>query len=237
MAERRPVRAIVLDFNGTLAQDDHIVAPLYVDTFASVGVSLTVEEYHRELSALPDREVFELALLRAGLPADEGRRDALVRTRVEGYLRAVASAQPIDASAVAFVRAASERVALAITSGAFRKEIEYVLDAAGLAEHFPVVVSIEDVTSGKPDPEGFLHAIARLNEALTPEPPLEPYDVVAIEDATGGAHAARAAGMRVAAIRGLGYDPASGYADLIVDRLDPPALEAILSIEDARERG
>ena len=33
---------IVLDFNGTLAQDDHVMAPLIVDTFASVGVPLTL---------------------------------------------------------------------------------------------------------------------------------------------------------------------------------------------------
>jgi beta-phosphoglucomutase len=234
-AASRPVRAIVLDFNGTLAQDDHVVAPLYVETFASVGVPLTVEEYHRDLSALPDREVFELALARAGLPADEAHRDALVRTRVQGYLNAVASAQPIDAAAIAFVRAASERVALAIVSGAFRREIEYVLNAAGLDEYFPVVVSIEDVANGKPDPEGFTRALAQLSEAIRPEPPLEPADAVAIEDATGGARAARVAGMRVAAIRGLGYDAASRYADVIIDRLEPAALEGILSVD--RRRG
>jgi beta-phosphoglucomutase len=231
----RPIRAIVLDFNGTLAQDDHVVAPLYVAAFASVGVSLTVEDYHRHLSALPDREVFELALARAGLPADEERRDALVRARVDGYLAAVARAQPIDAAAIAFVQAAAERVALAIASGAFRREIEYVLGAAGLTEHFPAIISIDDVTNGKPDPEGFIRAIAELNRTLRPEPPLEPLDAVAIEDATGGASAARAAGMRVAAIRGLGYDASSGYADVIIDRLEPAALDAVLGV-GAEER-
>jgi hypothetical protein len=33
----RPVRAIVLDFNGTLAPDDQVVAPRYVETIASVA--------------------------------------------------------------------------------------------------------------------------------------------------------------------------------------------------------
>src|ERR1700726_4790150 len=84
------IRAIVLDFNGTLAQDDHLVAPLYVDMFASVGVPLTVEHYHRELAAMPDREVSELAIRRAGLAFGEARRDALVSARLEGYLAAVA---------------------------------------------------------------------------------------------------------------------------------------------------
>jgi hypothetical protein len=39
--------------------------------------------------------------------------------------------------------------------------------------------------------------------------------------------------MRVAAIRGLGYDPASGYADVVVDGLDRTALELMLGIEGA----
>ena len=38
-------RAIVLDFNGTLAQDDHLVAPLYVRGFAAAGAELSVEQY------------------------------------------------------------------------------------------------------------------------------------------------------------------------------------------------
>jgi beta-phosphoglucomutase len=226
----RPVRAIVLDFNGTLAQDHHVMPALYVEAFASLGVSLTVEDYHRELAALPDRVVFGLALARAGLPADPAHLDALVRARIDGYLAAVTSGQPIDADAIAFVEAAAARVPLAIASGAFRREIDHVLSAAGLAEHFPVVVSIDDVTHGKPDPEGFTRAIDELNRVLRPEPPLAASDAVAIEDATDGVKAARAAGMRVAAIRGLGYDAASGYADAIIDGLEPRALEAILTI-------
>jgi hypothetical protein len=57
-----------------------------------------------------------------------------------------------------------------------------------------------------------------------------PEQTVAVEDATAGAQAARVAGMRVAAIRGLGYDPSSGYADVIIDRLAPEALEPILAV-------
>jgi HAD superfamily hydrolase (TIGR01509 family) len=223
------IRAIVLDFNGTLAQDDDILAPLYVEAFASLGLPLTIEEYHRDLSALPDRVVFELALRRAGLPVDERHLEALVLDRIERYLAAVSRAQPIDAGATEFVKAASERVMLAIASGAFRREIDHVLIAAGLTEHFPVVVAIDDVTNGKPHPEGFTRAIDELNRVLRPDPPLTPIETVAIEDATDGMRAARAAGMHVAAIRGLGYDPASGYADVIIDRLAPASLPDILN--------
>lgn len=230
------IRAIVLDFNGTLAQDDHLVAPLYVEMFASLGLPLTVEEYHRELAAIPDRDVAELALRRAGLPVDETRREALVTARLEGYLAAVADEPPIAEHALDFVRAAAARVELAITSGAFRREIEHVLSAAGIRDYFTAVVSIDDVANGKPDPEGFSRAVAEVNALTGVEPPIEPGQTVAVEDATEGAHAARAAGMRVAAIRGLGYDPASGYANVVVERLDGAALAQILALGSTKER-
>lgn len=230
------IRAIVLDFNGTLAQDDHLVAPLYVEMFASLGLPLTVEEYHRELAAIPDRDVAELALRRAWLPVDETRREALVTARLEGYLAAVADEPPIAEHALDFVRAAAARVELAITSGAFRREIEHVLSAAGIRDYFTAVVSIDDVANGKPDPEGFSRAVAEVNALTGVEPPIEPGQTVAVEDATEGAHAARAAGMRVAAIRGLGYDPASGYANVVVERLDGAALAQILALGSTKER-
>ena len=183
------IRAIVLDFNGTLAQDDHLVAPLYVEMFASLGLPLTVEEYHREFAAIPDRDVAELALRRAGMPVDETRREALVTARLEGYLAAVADEPPIAEHALDFVRAAAARVELAITSGAFRREIEHVVSAAGIRDCFTAVVSIDDVAKGKPDPEGFSRALAEVNALTGVEPPIEPGQTVAVEDATEGAHA------------------------------------------------
>jgi beta-phosphoglucomutase len=227
------IRAIVLDFNGTLAQDDAVMAPLFVAGFASLGIPLTIEEYHRDFGAMPDRDVFAVAMHRAGLPFDAARRDALVKARHDGYMAAVAHRPPIDDHALAFVRAASKRVELAVASGAFRREIEHVLRSAGVSDHFKVVVSIDDVQRGKPDPEGFRYALAQLNSLTAADPPIAPEETVAVEDATDGARAARAAGMRVAAIRGVGYDEDSGCADVIVERLDVQALEQMLALPGA----
>jgi beta-phosphoglucomutase len=224
------IRAIVLDFNGTLAQDEHLMPPLFIEVFASIGARLTLEEYHRVFAATPDREMFAIALERAGLPPDEARRDELVRVRRERYLAAALRDPPISAPALAFVHAAAGRVELAIASGASREEIEQVLESVGIRDRFPVVVSIDDVSRGKPDPEGFRRALAQLNAVTSADPPIAPSQAVAVEDATAGARAALAAGMRVAAIRGPGYDPESGVAALIVDRLDPGALEQMLAL-------
>ena len=225
------IRAIVLDFNGTLAQDDHLVAPLYVRGFAAAGAELTVEQYHREFAAMPDHLAFTEAIRRAGRPFDPAERDALVTARREGYLSAVAQDPPIAGHARAFVQTAAARgMRLAITSGAFREEIEHVLVAAGLHTHFDAVVSIDDVRHGKPHPEGFMRALEQINARGPLDTPIAAHEVVAVEDATEGAEAARSAGMHVAAIRGLGYDPHSQFADIIIERLDVAALEQMLAL-------
>ena len=225
------IRAIVLDFNGTLAQDDHVVAPLYVRGFAAAGAELTVEQYHREFAATPDHLAFSEAIRRAGRPVDAAERDALVAARRQGYLDAVAEDPPVAEHARAFVRAAAARgIRLGVTSGAFREEIEHVLRAAGIDAHFDTVVAIDDVRHGKPHPEGFTRALEQINARGARATPIAPEEGVAVEDATEGAEAARAAGMLVAAIRGLGYDPKSQLAAIIIERLDVAALEQMLAL-------
>ena len=74
-----------------------------------------------------------------------------------------------------------------------------------------VMICADEIARGKPDPEGYLVAAARLGEA--------PADCIVIEDAPSGIAAARAAGMRVIAIAST-YPPERLLgADAVVERL------------------
>ncbi|RJK94952.1 HAD family hydrolase [Vallicoccus soli] len=88
----------------------------------------------------------------------------------------------------------------------------------------PLLVTVEDVERGKPDPEGFLLAARRLGVA--------PGRCLVVEDSAPGLAAGRAAGMRVAALKGLAGDvPRPGaslrdlgeLADLLAAPLGEPA--------------
>lgn len=85
------------------------------------------------------------------------------------------------------------------------------LEAAGLP-HPEVMVTFDDVTRGKPDPEPFALAAERLG--------LDPRRCVAFEDAPAGIAAARAAGCAVVAITGTHDAEELADADVVVDRLD-----------------
>jgi HAD superfamily hydrolase (TIGR01509 family) len=70
---------------------------------------------------------------------------------------------------------------LAVCSGALREEIELMLEAAALRDCFSVIVAAEDVTVGKPDPQGYLLTAKLLNEKTKRN--AKPADFLIVEDA------------------------------------------------------
>jgi beta-phosphoglucomutase len=76
----------------------------------------------------------------------------------------------------------------AVASSAPRKNIEVVLEVLGMAAFFDALVSAEDVTAGKPDPQVFQKGAERLGMPAS--------RCIVVEDAVPGVEAARRAGMR-----------------------------------------
>lgn len=83
-------------------------------------------------------------------------------------------------------------IVCAVGSSADMRNIRFVFEKCGLASYFQAVVSSEQVTRCKPDPEIYLKAA----EALR----LRPEECVVFEDARAGIEAGRRAGMKVVAL-------------------------------------
>lgn len=80
----------------------------------------------------------------------------------------------------------SQGVKMAVASSSHRGPIQRNLERSGIRPYFDVVVTGEDVSRGKPDPEPFLAAAAGLG--------LDPSDCYVFEDSFNGVRAGRAAG-------------------------------------------
>ena len=91
-------------------------------------------------------------------------------------------------------------VPLAVASGALRQEIDTILATAGLLNQFQAIVSAEDVNQGKPEPEVFLKALAKLNASADNGSTINPAECVVIEDSKEGIKGARRAGMKCLAV-------------------------------------
>ncbi|WP_112237212.1 HAD-IA family hydrolase [Kribbella monticola] len=184
------VRAVLFDMDGTLVTSDAAVERAWT-TWA--------REYGVDASAV-------LAIAH-GSPADSTVARMLPALDETARLRAANRQLQLqyddlsDVSAApgaARVLATIKRLGLpwAVVTSADRQLAKARLGAAGIDA--PVLVTFEDITNGKPDPEGYLRAAEVLE---TP-----PSSCLVVEDAEVGLQAGRAAGAMTAALKGLSGD-------------------------------
>ena len=205
------IRAVVFDLDGTLVDTEAQWAqarealtlraggrwhPGAHETMMGMNSTEWTRYMHEELAVrMRPPEILEAII-------DE--MDALFRSELPllpGALQAVDTAATVGPLAVA----SSSPAAL----------IELILELAGVRDRFAAVLSSEEVARGKPSPDVFLEASARLGVA--------PHATAAVEDSEAGIEAALAAGMRVVAVPSPHFPPddaALDRADAVLDTIE-----------------
>lgn len=107
----------------------------------------------------------------------------------------------------------------AIGSSTHRLNIETGLKSIGLKDRFQAIITAEDVSHGKPDPEVFVKAAGRLS--------LPPERCVVFEDALVGIEAAHRGGMKVVAVATTNSIDLLKGADVAVHQLDELSVERL----------
>ena len=214
-------RSIIFDFNGTLSNDEPILVVLFRELFLEfLDWPLSDHEYFHELAGRSDREIIETAVA-ARDPGNGELVETMLRERRLRYMDLVERRSPIEDDTVDLVdKLIGAKVPVAIVTGAQRIDVEFVLRHRGLSEVFPVIVAEEDVTRGKPDPEGFLLGAALLG--------VDPSGTLVFEDSLFGVRGARAAGMRSVGVVGTSTaEELASEADAVVDALGPWLFESL----------
>jgi HAD superfamily hydrolase (TIGR01509 family) len=194
------IRAVIFDFNGVLVDDEPIHLDLFREVLGQEGVVITEADYHGRYLGLDDRGCFEASLADAGHAPSRGLVDALIARKAKRYLEVAAQGLRFFPGAAECLAALAGRWPLAIYSGALRPEIELALDLLGRRGEVPVIVSAEDTTRCKPDPQGYTLALAGLCAWGGPLADLSAGDCLVVEDSLAGVEAAKAAGMRAVGV-------------------------------------
>ena len=120
-----------------------------------------------------------------------------------------------------FVRGLWRNYPLAVCSGAVREEIEAMLEGVSLRDCFGTIVAAEDVTKGKPDPDGYLLTARLVSERMKLKEALKPGDCLIVEDAPAVIRSVKSEGFPTLAVA-TSYAPSSlGDADWVCESLRP----------------
>lgn len=177
-----PHAAYLFDLDGTIADSMPLHYGTWVQAVSEHGGTFPEATFF-ELSGVPLHRTVELLNERFGSAMDP---DTVVQRKEALYFAVLDQLKPME-SVVAVIEANAGKVPYAIVSGSPRASIARTLGTLGLTHYFPVIVGAEDYTRGKPDPEPFLTAAARLG--------VDPKRCLVFEDADAGIAAAKAAGM------------------------------------------
>lgn len=113
---------------------------------------------------------------------------------------------------------------IALASSGTEQYIKLVLNKFKINDCFSAIVSGDDVTKGKPDPEPYLVACKKLE--------LDPENCLVLEDATNGIESAKTAGCKcIAIINPYTLPQDHSQADLILNSLNNLSLEMINSLK------
>ena len=191
------IKAILMDFNGVVIDDEPLQMKAYQEILAEDGVALTDEDYYSSLG-MDDRTFVEAAFQRAGKETSPERIKEVIRAKSKKWAKMVEDKLPLFDGIENFVKKMSHDFSLGLVSMANRDDIEHVLERARLEPFFDIIVSAEDVSACKPDPECYRTGF-RLIDALRAgggHLPITHEECLVIEDSPPGIAAAKAADLR-----------------------------------------
>jgi beta-phosphoglucomutase len=219
------LEAIVFDFDGVIVDTE----PLHYRSFQIVldPLDITLDhDCYRELAlGRSDRAGLEAVCERY----QKGFTDKLLTHLLE---QKAATMQQLAAlgvtpcpGAVDLVRTAADSLPLGLCTGALQRDVDAILPAippGNLKDFFQAIVTADDVTHSKPDPECYSLTVQRLHAAA--------HCCLAIEDTPSGIRAARSAGLFTVAVARTCPSSELQEADHVVPSLEEATLEGLQAL-------
>ena len=212
--------AVLWDLDGTLLDSEEYHWLSWRQTMASLGHPITRDQFLATFGLRND-EILP-RWLGAAATREEIDRVSLEKESLYRKLLRAGGVAPLPGAAEWVRRLHTEAWPQAIASSAPRANVDVVLEVLGMGSFFQAVVSAEDVTRGKPDPQVFLTAAARLKA--------DPRACIVVEDSPAGIEAARRAGMHSIGVSRNGRLAAADLTVMSLNQLPEDAFTTLIRL-------
>lgn len=189
------ISCVLFDLDGVLvdATDWHYDA--LNRALGLFGFDITRYEHLSGYNGLPTRKKLQMLTVEKGLPA---ALHAMLSRLKQVYTRdeILTKCRPVFEKEYMLSRLRKEGYRLAVCSNSIRESLQLMVHQSGLEEYFEFLVSNEDVSHSKPDPEIYNLAMSRLG--------VSPSETLVVEDSPHGLEAARRSGAQICQVSGFG---------------------------------
>lgn len=180
-------KAVLFDFDGVVVDSMHQHYQAWSKTFAEHNIRFSKHEFF-QLEGQGAHTIAAILGERYGLNKDAAIN--LVTQKVKFYYQDV-SIKFYDHIFELLSLLKEQNIPMCVVTGGYRKRVEEVVNMH-FKDTFKHIISIDDVTHGKPHPEPFLKGAAKLG--------FSGEECIVVENAPLGIQAAKAAGCTVLAV-------------------------------------
>lgn len=181
-------RALIFDLDGTLSNS----LPVHVATWNKIGELYGFKFDPQILFELTGRPTIEFARRLVEQYELDVTPEELVRIKQQSFWDSSNLLKPVE-EIISIVKEYHKKLPMSVGTGASRRSTEVQLKALDIKQYFDIIVSAEDVTNHKPEPDTFLECARLMNT--------EPRFCQVFEDGDLGIAAAGKAGMIVTDVR------------------------------------
>ena len=215
-----PIRAVAFDLDGLMFDTEALFFRVASEMLHERGKQFT----HEIMAAMIGRQaVVAYPAMKAMADLPESPEDLLAEVKERFFALMDSAVHPTPGLFSLLSQLEARGIPRAVCTSSRRAYAERLLNNHGLSSHFAFTLCAEDVTRSKPDPEIYLTAASRFGIA--------PSEMMVLEDSPAGLTAARDSGAFAVGVPHE-HSPSENLpmADLIVMRLDDPAVFARLSV-------
>ena len=187
-------KLLIFDFDGTLADTNHLHAMAFAEVFSPFGVKVD----YQKIAGLRTSDAIVACFEAAGFYIPESRikeltdsKQAIVRGLIKEKLKALPGVDN-------FLRAIRSNFKCALYSSGSRGTVTIAVEKLGYSGWFDPMLCAEDVACAKPDPEGYLRILSLTG--------CKPEDALVFEDSDVGIRAAQNAGLMTCDVRFINFD-------------------------------
>jgi beta-phosphoglucomutase len=205
--------AIIFDWDGTLADTKEVILASFHGALREIVNFDVSDEFIERRIGVGAAWTFKEILESKKLHVDEDVIKRLVEVKVRVAVEQ-ADQVKLFPGAKDLLESLNGKIKMGLASMNNRQVIDRLLSLLGVAKFFSVIVTVDEVSKSKPDPEIFLKTAQKLGS--------KPNNCVVLEDSIFGVEASKAGGMRCIAITQGAYSAvelAKASPDLIVSSL------------------
>ena len=196
------LKAVFLDFRGIIINDESIHQELVADILLEENLRPDNYDFQRFCLGKSDRSCLKNVLECRGRIVSQEYLTKLINRKSQNYQQKLSQLDslPLYSGLSEFLNSLQQQqLIIGLVTGALKQEAQFVLDKAGIADYFSLIVSEDDSVVGRPEPDSYLLAVTKINQQ-NPDLDLKTSQCLVIEDTYAGIEAGKKAKMQVVGI-------------------------------------